>query len=645
MDSPPPSATPTDIELTAVNKLDSATQQQQKGNVQIAFSTHVGWDGVSVIFFSLGIAGLFVYITVLYTKGFQAWHRPWVWLFVVTALLYFLLIVNFLWRWKLMAILFTEQAQTKRNEKKLDALKRTSSAIERAKMTARNTITLYEKFKMNGPWFLWKLHVSELLESVQQCANLVNVYLCTLPTAWTAPLCLGLTVECAHTAVTMVSKNTTARRNRQVMLDVVVDFLCIAGPLCVVWFVYQVPISIPEMVSVTLVPALSMLGKLDDIFEECVRYRSAMQVANEQTEHAAKAKRRRESLFEASVHVEIANSQEETVPLTLRKAAALCKALFGLFFLVVAIAQLAQRPTGCDEKIWGNGCVLKVPFCKSLFTPTCNCASLKMANDNTLTVLPNSMVDEMAALRKVFIRNCNLTTLPPQMERLTEMVDFEVSFNRLKRFDVDVRKWKKLNKLHLMYNEISSVKEVVWKHPELSGLGLGNNNLTLPPASNVYMPSLTFLHIGDNNMTISYAIGATMFPVLTYLYMNGNRITRFPKEDLNDGLLQLGISRCELHSLPLYLSTFKKLQYLDARDNHLRKVTDELRNLLLQNNAESYFSGNRELCSTENALDCEPICSETCYSKKVLGDGVCDIRCNTGDCHFDGGDCKFRYKL
>ena len=53
---------------------------------------------------------------------------------------------------------------------------------------------------------------------------------------------------------------------------------------------------------------------------------------------------------------------------------------------------------------------------KTLFTPTCNCASLRIENDYSLTALPNSLVDDMTGLRKVYIRNCNLTKLPPKME-------------------------------------------------------------------------------------------------------------------------------------------------------------------------------------------------------------------------------------
>ena len=114
MDSPPPSATPTDFELTAVNKLDSATQRQQKVNVQIAFSTHVGWDGTLLLLLLFGIAGLLVYITFLYTKSFQAWHRPWVWLFLVVALMYVLLSLQYLFAWKRIAQRVAHRAASRR---------------------------------------------------------------------------------------------------------------------------------------------------------------------------------------------------------------------------------------------------------------------------------------------------------------------------------------------------------------------------------------------------------------------------------------------------------------------------------------------------------------------------------------------------
>ena len=74
MDVPDKPADPNEVELTEVDK-KTPPEKKMIVNVNITFCTHVGWDGVLVMLFSLGIAGLFVYITFLYTKKFQAWHR------------------------------------------------------------------------------------------------------------------------------------------------------------------------------------------------------------------------------------------------------------------------------------------------------------------------------------------------------------------------------------------------------------------------------------------------------------------------------------------------------------------------------------------------------------------------------------------
>jgi Leucine-rich repeat (LRR) protein len=227
------------------------------------------------------------------------------------------------------------------------------------------------------------------------------------------------------------------------------------------------------------------------------------------------------------------------------------------------------------------------------------------------------------------------------MEQLTEMVDFEISFNRLQAFDVDILKWKKLNKLYLMYNNISRYNEqALWTHPELAGLGIGNNSIRMPISADIYMKSLHMLHLGENNMTIHHAFDIGSFPSLTYLYVNGNNLQSFPSESLKDHLSYLGIARCDLKSLPLYLSEFKNLKYLDARDNYLSSIDDGLKKNMDQNEVESYFSGNRILCKVDKSLDCEPVCSKMCWSRKVSSDGFCDVECNTEECKFDGGDCK-----
>ena len=71
-------------EVEMIQKVETPAKTKDKRLqvvVEITFCTHVGWDGILVMVLTLGIAGLFVYITFLYTKGFQTWHRPGVWIF------------------------------------------------------------------------------------------------------------------------------------------------------------------------------------------------------------------------------------------------------------------------------------------------------------------------------------------------------------------------------------------------------------------------------------------------------------------------------------------------------------------------------------------------------------------------------------
>ena len=108
MDEPDKPAEPNEVELTEVDKKTPPEKNNKKRkkliiNVEITFCTHVGWDGVLVMLFSLGIAGLFVYINYLYTKKFQAWHRSGVWVFIVFAVLYTLLNLQNLFTWKKIA--------------------------------------------------------------------------------------------------------------------------------------------------------------------------------------------------------------------------------------------------------------------------------------------------------------------------------------------------------------------------------------------------------------------------------------------------------------------------------------------------------------------------------------------------------------
>ncbi len=616
MGTPDTPTSPKDVELTSVNS--ARTDEQQKVHVNITFCTHVGWDGALVLFFLLGIAGLFVYITFLYTKSFQAWHRPWVWLFLVLAVLYSLLSFLYFFAWKRHAKYVVEQS-------------RTTKPKRRGARSVCRTIQRYKRdFDIKGSLFLWKLYFTEFVESINQLVNVNTFYLCTLPVSVTVSMCMVLSLDAFYRAYQLNQHYTVERRDWQIKTDLCIDFLCVALPLCVLWFGYQIPISVQEMIQITFWPSLCLFSKSRSIFREIVRVRTENTMGLSVTD----GKR-------------IAKIQRGRVPKVVSKAFCIYNVGYGLFLFSVAVAHLGmsletENFANCDKTTWEKGCVNKIPFCKSLFKPTCNCASMKIENDYKLLALPNSLVDRMTGLRKVFIRNCNLTTLPPKMEKLTQIVDFEISFNRLQEFDVDVREWKKLHKLHLFHNNISTYNRIaLWTHIKIEYLDISDNTGMEIPSSEtkITMPSLVLLAFNNNSVGVNFQLDKKMFPNIMYLYLNGNNGMAFPDKSLMGTLQYLGVARCNLKKLPSYLVAFKHLKYLDARDNNISSVSNDLKALITRNQVESYFSGNM-VCNTDKELDCKPVCSKYCWSRHVADDGVCHWMCNSKECKFDGGDCS-----
>ena len=132
---------------------------------------------------------------------------------------------------------------------------------------------------------------------------------------------------------------------------------------------------------ITLLPAVFLLTKLNDIMVEAIHHRAVQQLLRREDSPFYQHNRRKASLIQKIAYLEMGKKQEDQVPPPVRSLMAWCKGLFGLFFLAVGTAHLIMRPTGCDGKLWAKGCVNKIPFCKSLFAPTCNCASLRIEND------------------------------------------------------------------------------------------------------------------------------------------------------------------------------------------------------------------------------------------------------------------------
>ena len=281
-------------------------------------------------------------------------------------------------------------------------------------------------------------------------------------------------------------------------------------------------------------------------------------------------------------------------------------------------------------------------------------------NDESLTELPRNIVEEMRSLRTFRVLNCNLSSLPAKMENLIDVVSVDLSYNKLQKFDVDILKWKSIMHLNLKFNNISEYdEESMWNHPTLAALWVNSNkHFRMPRTLTMKSPSLYYLVITNNSLTFPEKFGSEQMPVLTFLYAGGNNLgsAGLPEnfDTLSNQLVHLDISRCRLLELPLYLSTFANLFYLDVRNNRIKYVDDELRTMLASKNMynRALFSSN-PVCynGTKGAqvtINCDEMCSIYCNYKDWREDELyphgappyyCDPRCNSQECYYDGGDC------
>ena len=301
----------------------------------------------------------------------------------------------------------------------------------------------------------------------------------------------------------MMRATTVDGRDRQYKIDGFVDFMSTAAPVCIIWFGYNVPISIEEMLSMTILPSFLLMLKLSTMFEEIIRSRSAKRFKF-QTEYVQRRGRRRRSIFGGKFSFEVVKQQESSVPYFVHFGAGVTKIMFGILFFVVAIFQLTTHVTGCEMVLW-NSCEVKTPFCGNIFNPTCNCAVLKVVEHN-YTRLPEKSIKQMSALKRMKISHGPLQYI---------FSDFSKAF-------------EKLSKVDLSYNMVKEIPDTFGMNMKFFDVILSNNNLTSIPAS-CGNPYLRMLELDNNNITdISPVIRNAQN--LQELYVSNNNLSGLPAE-------------------------------------------------------------------------------------------------------------------
>ena len=232
-----------------------------------------------------------------------------------------------------------------------------------------------------------------------------------------------------------------------------------------------------------------------------------------------------------------------------------------------------------------------------------------MLDKNNLATLPN--VDTLTSLKELYLDNNRISTLP-NLNKLSTLKLLKVHRNRL------------------------SAMPSLSSNTALKELTLDNNRLSAMPSLR-RCTALTALHIFANRITSWTSL--TQLTRLSRILVQSNRLTY----------------------IPAFINHLPALKYLDVSDNAINSLAtltpaavveagQKKTMLLLGRNPvcdSGVVAGHKSL-GGKWFVSCQSQCSRSCPWGVAwnpagiaisLGNGQCDIGCNTTGCSYDSGDC------
>eukprot|EP00943_MAST-04B_sp_MAST-4B-sp1_P002794 g2794.t1 len=405
------------------------------------------------------------------------------------------------------------------------------------------------------------------------------------------------------------------------------------------------------MIQIAFFPAFMMLMKLDTILEEIIRSRTAAATVKVQEEAATRASRRRKSLYRGLSHFEIAEQQEAAVPRVVHLGAAGCKFVFGLMFLIIAMVQLVvQHNTTCEPLLW-DSCVVKTPFCGSVFQPKCNCVVLNVREHNW-TALPKE-IHKMNALKVMQIKHGPLEVIPDGFDKSFSKVSvLDLSYNELTEVPESLGNIR-INTLQLANNKLLQLPDSIWGNDYIFVLELDNNNISIIPTSIQNAKSLS--HFSFSNNSVMELRNEIFTLSLVTLMADGNNINKIPENIgnlINLKYLRFNNNR-NIPQIPKTIGGLVNVREFDVRNNSIESLPEEFVNLKRLQYA--YFHNN-PMCSNGWLEDmsqemkklvevpgagctkqCSPYCQDAYFELKT-----CLRECNSILCEYQKGVCLKR---
>ena len=554
--------------------------------------------GITVLTFALGGLGFNLFSA--YAGGF---YREGLWLFFALGVFAWLLALSFVVRTCVVI-----QSGHKENPG--------LGQPEKAKPTvvcARMKMYYNNLFDVNGKYYLTKMYAAELLEHAQQMYSLTNIYVCLMPVEVSSIVCAVLIVELLINIWATFRMVSQEIRNRLVFLDILTDAFCMIFPVAYSRFSLRMPIHLDTMLLVVMYPTISILSKLNDVWEDYFY----MDLERMKRTINTRRNSRRLSILNLPHNRDTLTTQLQHFPKWLRYGFTVVNVGFVLFFgSIIGIHLTTQHSESTcigmfTSKVW-QGCQVSVPFCQDVSVAHCDCAVMEITN-YTRTALPESF-GRLSSLMKLGVVNGRLEQLPQSLGN----------------------NHKRLVYLGILGNRLESLPDSVGELQYLLKLQVSNNRLESLPES-----------VGNLQNLVDF-------------YVFNNRLKYLPKSMGNlQNLLDFFAWNNTLASLPQTVGNMKSLVTVDVRHNSLPDLPSSVSQW--SSVEYLYLAGNpmcQDLNIPMNLRDskglCQHQCSVDCYSE-WLGDGICDDNdyaygtvpinakqnsgCNIAACEYDNRDC------
>lgn len=209
---------------------------------------------------------------------------------------------------------------------------------------------------------------------------------------------------------------------------------------------------------------------------------------------------------------------------------------------------------------------------------------------NQISKLPPE-IGQLKNLTWLYLHNNQISALPPKIGQLTNLSELDLRGNQLLELPREIGQLTNLNELYLRGNQLLELPREIGQLTNLNELDLSGNQLSELPPEVGQLINLTVLYLNDNQLSeLLPEIG--LLTNLNKLDLSGNQLSELlPEIGQLTNLTGLYLRDNQLSELPPEIGPFSNLNKLDLSGNQLSELPPEIGQL--NNLTRLYLRGNQ----------------------------------------------------